>query len=241
MNAYRRFLNDNGPGLAGSVALHGAVLLLILWMIKTAAPEKPQSLRSVFVEIVRLGEETTSPAEPRKAPAPAVQAAARRAATAHSPPEAVQPHASKPSDDLDNRLNALSKLKAPETDSQILTGPGESRAESESSDAPAGSDAAYALRDYVRAQVLRRWSLDLSLLGKRKWIVTLRVVMKASGEIAKAEIVDRHRYVSDAAFHQIAMSARNAVLLASPILLPAGTYPPETEITLDLDPKDAMR
>jgi len=241
MNAYRRFLSDNGPGFAGSLVLHGAVLLLILWTIKTAVPERPQSLHSVLVDIVRLGEETTSPLAERKAAAPALQASARRAATAHSPLEAVQPNATKPSDELDNRLNSLAKLKAPETDTEVLRGPGQSRAETESSDAPAGSDAAYALRDYVRAQVMRRWSLDLSLLGRRQWIVALRVVMKASGQITKAEIVDTHRYASDAVFRQIAMSARNAVLLASPILLPAGNYPAETEMILDLDPRDAMR
>jgi hypothetical protein len=37
------------------------------------------------------------------------------------------------------------------------------------------------------------------------------------------------------------MSARNAVLLASPIALPAGDYPAQTELTLLLDPRDAMR
>ncbi len=241
MSAVRRYLADNGAGLAGSALMHGLVLLLLLLAFRPAAqPKQQEALRAVLVDIVHLGEETTSPPAKQKAAVPAQEASARQAPVAHSPREAVQPRAPKPIDDLENRLNALSKLKAPETATQPLTGPGESRTDSESDDAP-GGEAAYALRDYVRAQVMRRWNLDLSLLGQRKWIVALHVVMKASGRITEAEVVDKHRYATDAVFRQIAMSAKNAVLLSSPILLPAGNYPAETEMTIQLNPRDAMR
>jgi hypothetical protein len=241
MNEYRRYLADNGPGFAVSALAHGLVLLLILLHFKPIAPAEQEKLHSVLVDIVHLGDETTSPPSKQKAAVPQQEASARRAPTAHSPVEAVQRNRPKPVDDLDNRLNALSKLRAPETDTQALTGPGQSRAESTSNDAAAGSDAAYALRDFVRAQVMRRWNLDLSLLGERKWIVALRVVMKSNGTIREAEVVDKHRYATDAVFRQIAMSAKNAVLLSSPIALPAGSYPAETEMTLNLNPRDAMR
>lgn len=241
MNAYRRYLADNGPGFAVSALAHGIVLLLILLHFKPIAPAEQEKLHSVLVDIVHLGDETTSPPSKQKAAMPQQEASVRRAPTAHSPIEAVQRNRPKPVDDLDNRLNALAKLRAPETDTQALTGAGQSRAESTSNDAAAGSDAAYALRDFVRAQVMRRWNLDLSLLGERKWIVALRVVMKSNGTIREAEVVDKHRYATDAIFRQIAMSAKNAVLLSSPIALPAGSYPAETEMTLKLDPRDAMR
>jgi hypothetical protein len=241
VNAYRRYLADNGPGLAASALLHGLVLLWLLLHFQPVAPAKQQqALRSVLVEIVHLGEATTTTQAKQKSATPAQQASARRAPVAHSPREAVQPRAPKPIDDLDNRLNALSKLKAPETDTQQLTGPGESRTDSES-DATPGNEAAYALRDYVRAQVMRRWNLDLALLGTRKWIVALHVVMKSSGKITTAEVVDKHRYATDAVFRQIALSAKNAVLLSSPIQLPAGNYPAETDMTINLNPRDAMR
>jgi hypothetical protein len=241
VTAYRRYLADNGPGLAGSALMHGVMLLLLLAYFKPVAPAKQeQALRSVLVEIVHLGQETTTTQAKQKAATPAQQASARKAPVAHSPREAVQPHASKPIDDLDNRLNALSKLKAPETATQQLTGPGEAHTDAES-DATPGGEAAYALRDYVRAQVMRRWNLNLALLGTRKWIVALHVVMKASGAITEAEVVDKHRYATDAVFRQIALSAKNAVLLSSPIQLPAGNYPPETEMTINLNPRDAMR
>ncbi|HEX4293736.1 MAG TPA: hypothetical protein VHZ29_06350 [Rhizomicrobium sp.] len=241
MNEYRRYLADNGPGFAVSALAHGVVLLLILLHFKPIAPAEQEKLHSVLVDIVHLGDETTSPPSKQKAAMPQQEASVRRAPTAHSPVEAVQRNRPKPVDDLDNRLNALSKLRAPETDTQALTGPGQSRAESTGNDAAAGSDAAYALRDFVRAQVMRRWNLDLSLLGERKWIVALRVVMKSNGTIREAEVVDKHRYATDAIFRQIAISAKNAVLLSSPIALPAGSYPAETEMTLNLNPRDAMR
>ena len=47
-------------------------------------------------------------------------------------------------------------------------------------------------------------------------------------------------YATDAAFRQIAMSARNAILLASPINLPPGSYAPETTMTLTLNPRDVL-
>lgn len=241
MNAYRRYLADNGPGLAGSALMHGLVLLLLLLAFRPVAqPKQQEALRSVLVDIVHLGEETTSPAAKQKSAVPAQEASARRAPVAHSPRETVQARAPKPIDDLDNRLNALSKLKAPETSTQALSGPGEQVTDAQS-DATPGGEAAYALRDYVRAQVMRRWNLDLSLLGQRKWVVALHVVMKSSGRITEAEVVDKHRYATDAVFRQIAMSAKNAVLLSSPILLPAGNYPAETEMTIQLNPIDAMR
>lgn len=241
MNEYRRYLADNGPGFAVSALAHAIVLLLLLMHFKPIAPAEQEKLHSVLVDIVHLGDETTSPPSKQRAAMPQQEASARRAPTAHSPVETVQRNRPKPVDDLDNRLNALSKLHAPETDTQALTGPGQSRAESSSNDAAAGSDAAYALRDFVRSQVMRRWNLDLSLLGSRNWIVALRVVMKSNGTIREAEVVDKHRYATDAVFRQIAMSAKNAVLLSSPIALPAGSYPAETEMTLNLNPRDAMR
>jgi hypothetical protein len=78
-------------------------------------------------------------------------------------------------------------------------------------------------------------------VGSRHIVIALRVTMKANGVIALAEIVDRRRYATDAVYRQVAMSARNAVILSSPIALPPGAYPATTEMTLSLDPRDAAR
>jgi hypothetical protein len=238
----RKYVTENGPGILASGLAHGLALLLILFWFKSAPHTSPEKLRTVLVDIVHLGDETASPPSPQKSTMPQQQAFAPRAATAHSPPVGVEPNKTKPPpDDFQDRLNALSKLRAPETDTQALHGSGESRAESTSNDATPGREATYSLRDYIRAQVMRRWNLDLGAPGGRAIIVALHVVMKANGTIATAEIVDRHRYATDAAYRQIAMSARNAVLLSSPIQLPPGNYPPETDMTIHLDPRDALR
>lgn len=234
-------LNENGPGVAASVLVHGAILLLLLFWVRQSAPQSPDaSLRTVLVEIIHLGAETTSPPAPQHATAPSQQASVQRAPTAHSPQVGYTRNAPRPADDLDNRLNQLSKLRAPETATQALHGAGEDRTDA-ASDTAAGSEALYSLRDYLRAQIERRWNIDLGILGERRIVVALRVVMKRNGAITAAEIVDRTRYATDQQFREVAISARNAILLASPIALPAGDYPAESELTLKLDPRDAMK
>jgi len=237
----RKFALENGPGVLASVLAHLLILLSLLVWVKTVPHTRPDQLRTVFIDIVRLGGTTQSPPAPVKAPTPQQQASARRAPTAHSPNVGVLPNNKPvPRDDFLNRLNSLSKLRAPETDTKAIHGQGETEAESTSNDATPGDEAMYSLRDYIRAQILRRWNLDLNANGARTIVVALHVVMKANGTIASAEIVDKHRYATDAAFRQIAMSARNAILLASPITLPPGNYAPETAMTLSLNPRDVL-
>jgi hypothetical protein len=237
----RKFAFENGPGVLASGLAHGLVLVLILFWLGTIVKPEHEQLHTVFIDIIRLGETTESPPAPQKAKTPQQQAFARRAPTAHSPDVGVRPNPNPVvHDDFLNRLNSLSKLRAPETDTQAIHGQGETEAPSTSNDAEPGDEATYSLRDYIRAQILRRWNLDLSATGAHSIIVALHVVMKANGTISTAEIIDKHRYATDAAYRQIAMSARNAILLASPITLPPGHYAPETDMTLNLNPRDAL-
>ena len=50
-----------------------------------------------------------------------------------------------------------------------------------------------------------------------------------------------YHFANDGQFHALALSARNAAQLASPIQLPPGTYPATTEIAITLDPKAVLR
>lgn len=236
----RDYLARNGAGFAGSAALHGLLLLLVFFRFHQISQPADETLHTVLIDIIHLGDQTASPQSERKSPVPQLQASARQAPQAHSPQAAVSPHGTRQPDDLANRLSALSKLRAPETDPRLLHGEGTSPAETGSSDAPAG-DTAYSLRDFIRAQILRRWNLDLEAPGAQRIVIALHVVMKNNGTITAADIVDKRRFTTDAAWRRIAMSARNAVLLASPIALPPGNYPAETEMTLKLDPRDALR
>jgi hypothetical protein len=67
------------------------------------------------------------------------------------------------------------------------------------------------------------------------------VVLTRDGVVNKAEIVDQLRFNSDATYRSIALSARNAVLLSSPILLPNGAYDDVFDIVLNLNPRDTLR
>jgi hypothetical protein len=102
-------------------------------------------------------------------------------------------------------------------------------------------DASYSVRDYVRAQAERRWNLDFSKLGGRRFAIPIRIVMSANGTIVKADLVDKRRASEDAVYRTIALSARNAVILSSPISLPAGQFSDNVEMTLVFNPRDMMR
>ncbi len=97
------------------------------------------------------------------------------------------------------------------------------------------------MRDFVRQQVVRHWSLDLHVLGARSFQIAIHVVMTRTGTIEKAEIVDMQRYRTDAVFRDIALSARNAVLLSSPVPLPVGNYPEVMDMTFNFNPRDALQ
>ena len=65
--------------------------------------------------------------------------------------------------------------------------------------------------------------------------------MKRDGTIVSAVIMEEARSKADALYRDIALSARNAVILSSPIALPPGDYPRTMHFTLDLDPRDTQR
>ena len=100
---------------------------------------------------------------------------------------------------------------------------------------------AAALKDFIRAQVERRWTFDVSKLKGHDLRVILHIVLQKNGVVNKAEILDRERYATDAIFRDIAISARNAVLLSSPLTMPPGDYPDVMDVTLRLNPRDTQR
>src|SRR6185312_2126739 len=170
-----RTVAENGPGVAASLLVHGLIFAaLLFWLRHTAEPDTDRNLRTVLVDIIHLGAETTSPPAPQRSTAPSQKASVPRAPTAHSPPVGYTSTAPRPADDLDNRLDQLAKLRAPETSTEALQGAGDARAEAASDAAAAGNDALYSLRDYLRAQIERRWNVDLAILGERRIVVTLR-------------------------------------------------------------------
>jgi hypothetical protein len=240
----RAFVARDGRGIAGTIALHGLLALLVLLTIlhRAAPPLAPQHI--VPVEVVQIGDTTTAPPTPVKAKIPTsfVPHTAPRPPASANKPEGTSPTGTKPvPDDLETRLNALAHLKAPESNTQPLDQPSASDATT-STDAEPGNETAYAVRDLIRAQVLRKWNFDVGALGAKGFVIALRVTVVKGGRVEKAVILDRERYTRDALYRDIALSARNAVLLASPLTLPEGSVIGDgLTVTLSLNPRDTLR
>jgi len=234
-----------------SLLIHALAAYLLITRLSTL----PQALASVVpVDVVQLAEETISPPPQQKTAGPQQKAAApaKRAQELASleppifrPPTAIAPAEpqpppdplQQPRDELQLRLEALAKLRQPETGSPS----GTSGRSASSNGTGLGPGAAYSVKDLVRAQVERRWNLDLDGLGARNFVIAIHVVLTRDGVVRKAEIVDQLRFNSDATYRSIALSARNAVLLSSPILLPNGAYDDVIDMVLNLNPRDTLR
>ena len=240
--AGRRSARANGTGVAVSLALHSLLAFLLLVVVARHTADlatRPAHLPAfVPVELIRLGEETRSPPAEIRAPIPQ-QKAGRPQEAASLNPRATSEAGKKPLDALDAKLKALARLKQP--DSPLKIGEGEGVAAIDAANGAIGDRATYAIRDYVLAQVLRRWTLDLSRAGTRPLAIKIAVTMKRDGAITQADIVEQARAKTDAVYRDVAIGARNAVLLSSPIALPAGDYPKEMHFTLLMDTRAVMR
>lgn len=72
-------------------------------------------------------------------------------------------------------------------------------------------------------------------------MVKIQIEITATGNVVKADIVEKERAALDRTYRDLAISARNAVLLSSPLVLPTGQYRPVFQLTLDLIPNDTLR
>jgi hypothetical protein len=231
-----------GQGFACSLLLHGLFGLLIFWLILRPVQQPQQSLaRFLPIDLVQPAPQSTSPPQPLKAPVPreARSRPAREVPSSPHAPVALSPSRKQPPPDaLEIRLRQLARLRQP--DSTIPHPDNGASDEAATSDSAApGAMAAYHVRDFLQAQVERRWNLDLK--HARNVTILIHVVVARDGTIDHADIVDRARYASDAAWRSLALSARNAVLLSSPLDLPSGYKAGPIDATLALNPKDVMR
>jgi hypothetical protein len=237
-------VRENGPGLAGSIALHALAALVILLFLSRAETPQPQTVTRIFpVDIVRFGDRTMSPPQVRKSPIPH-QRSARipvRESASPKPPVGVAPNKTAPSvDELQSKLRTLARLRQPETVLAPLDDSPNSDTESTSDDAVSGDQALYSVRDFIRAQVVRRWNVNFSMLGPRNFKVQVHVRISRKGAVTMAEVIDQQRFKTDATYREIALSARNAVLLSSPLALPPGDYHDGMDMVLSLNPRDTL-
>lgn len=104
-----------------------------------------------------------------------------------------------------------------------------------------GQKGTRAVKDFIRAQIERHWEFDLRDLGATDLMVSLHLKLTADGSVDRADVIEDPRYGSDVHYHSIAMSARNAALASSPLHLPPGTYDAVKDVTVTLDPREALR
>ncbi len=218
-------------GGALSLLLHGLMLLLAIAYLAHRPAMKPVSFHSLPVEIV-IGRAST--------PGPSATETSRRASQARAQQqtaprkEGISPKGTRqPEDELSAKLRALAQLHQPDD--------GGAAAVSSAGGGHGSGAGAYTLRDFVRAQILRRWLPDLAAGQRRDLPVTLRVRLLSSGIIDDVTIQDAARMKTDAAFHDMALSARDAAILASPLDLPPGSYPRVQTLTIILDPKAVLK
>jgi hypothetical protein len=72
-------------------------------------------------------------------------------------------------------------------------------------------------------------------------VVLIHLGISRDGKVTFAEVVPDPRYQTDDALRELAYSARNAVLMSSPLTLPPGRYEEVRDITLDFRPRDVLR
>jgi len=230
---HARLKRQTGPAVLLSLLLHGLLVLLALWYLGHRPALTQTPLRALPVDLVIGGG-----VGPASSTTPATRLQVARPHPESAPePEGTNPKGTKqPEDELSARLRALAQLKTPDAalpnaDNTAVPGGG------------AGGDGEgnYALKDFIRAQILRRWLPDLSIPGARNMPVLIRVRLLKSGTIDDIIIVDQQRFHTDKAFHNMALSARDAALLASPILVPGVRYEKTQTLTIDLDPKAVLR
>jgi outer membrane biosynthesis protein TonB len=277
-----------GFGFLGSLALHAAVALLILFLLPRLLTTPPEPDQLVPIDLVMLGARTAAPPaeqqaalpqeqaketaehevtdpvpQPETPPPPQALAPKARESTAPVPLAAINPEnparlpkpgapaaakprpAPAPADDLATKLQSLAKLRQPAPpiapNPRPQEGAGVSNVTASSANAAPGSEASYSAKDFLRAQVERHWYWDRRRLRAGDWAVSIHVLLNRDGSVAKAEIVDDPRHGADPDYHDLALSARNAVLLSSPLNLPPGRYESVKDITLTLDPRTASQ
>jgi len=202
-------------GLVCSALLH---LLLALFLLRSHWPEPlPPPPTMLPIDLVSIAEDAAAPPGPKalpQLPAPKEPRIAPKL-----PPEPVDP--------LAEKLKRLSQWQ--NTDgagiSNLSAGNGH------------GADAGYGIKDYLRAQIERRWVPPDGALERNDWVVKLRVHIKEDGSVASLEILDDPRLTEDPAFREFAFSARNAALLSSPLRLPPQFAGQPRDVVLEFNPR----
>ncbi len=225
-----------GGGVIGSLVLHVVAVSLIVLVLPSLLRVPPAEIL-MPIDLVRLGDTSASPTpEPLKAKA--------RPKSDH-PAMAAPPSKAPPVDDLEARLKSLARqqqLQASKPPNpRLQDGVGASNVTASSDSAAIGRQATYDAKDFIRVQIERHWRPDVGALGAGDVSIAIHVTINRDGSVGSAEIVEDAHGRPGGAYRALALSARNAALLASPLTLPPGRYDDVRDVTLTFHPKDALR
>jgi membrane protein involved in colicin uptake len=226
-------------GLLCSLAVHAALVALILWpsLKNTLAAPMRAALIVDLVEGPTSGADGAELAEAPAAPAPAaaVAAAARRSDAApvstgvkgaEAPPQPPKgPEVAATVGDLLRGAEAAhggAAAQVADNGSGVFDV------------TDAGGTGATSLKDFIRVQIERRWQIDANAPDA---LVTLRLLIGSDGSVLLAEPMTD----GDKAYRALAIAARNAALLSSPLQFPRGTFAVTGEMIIDLNTRDTRR
>lgn len=102
--------------------------------------------------------------------------------------------------------------------------------------ADAGGTGTASLEDFIRVQITRRWQIGPNAPDVH---VSLRIRIAADGSVLAAVPVSDGG--EDRIYRALAIAARNAALLSSPLQFPRGTIAIAGELVVDLSTRDARR
>ena len=225
--AVRNLWQENRAGLAGSVLLHLVFLAICLWWGMTHPVQRQPPLKAMLVDLVTVPTpqpgSSGAPAAPRHAPVPVYTAPKVRACGRRRPyRRRTKPKPASPN--WRNCVRPTPDCPRPTMAAAAGTGGGN-----------------YTLADFIRAQILRRWWPALESRAAKAMPVAIRLDMSRNGVISNVRIIDQVRFLNDKQFRDMALSARNAALLASPIPLPPGHHKAVSDINIILDPRAVLR
>ena len=226
-------------GLIASIVLHALALSAIILILGlTADPIDAPVV--VPVNIVQLADETAGPRQSEKADVPEQKAAPLSSPDA-KPIDLSARQKQQPPDDFEIKLRKLAQLREPMVDTNLARkGEGLSRVSATRQDAALGPEAK--IKDFLRDQIEHHWSPDLaSLHGRNVSVPILVAITTTTGVVTRAEIVNNVGAGFDSVYDEIAVSARNAALLSSPLALPPGHYPKSMQVIVTLSTAEALR
>jgi len=221
-------------GLICSGALHGFLLAALL-----LTPGMTPATYVIPVDVVLVNEITAGPLQSDASVGPPRKQAIAPLPEDSTPPGMPSPQ--KPPDPLEQKLDRLANLQEMDEHRPLPKSDVRSLHASPASSDVESPETTYAVSDFIRAQVERRWSLDVAALGGKALSVLVRVEITNTGAVTKAEIVRNGEFASNKSYRDAALSARNAVILSSPFTLPPGNYMARMAFTLRLDTRDALR